>query len=81
MATLAADAADGGTAMIALAAKGEAAAEARAVRVRDRIATAAGAVPGVAAALEGEAVVLSGRGLVRRTITDPRLHDIPGWAR
>ncbi len=53
----------------------------RADAVRERVATAAGQVPGVAVTVEGDGVVLSGRGLVRRTIADPRLHDLAGWAR
>jgi hypothetical protein len=53
----------------------------RAAVVRDSIAAAAGAVPGVAAEVVGDGVVLSGRGLTRRTITDPRLHDVAGWGR
>ncbi len=53
----------------------------RADAVRERVATAAGQVPGVAVTVEGDSVVLSGRGLVRRTIGDPRLHDLAGWAR
>lgn len=61
--------------------RAEAVAERRAALVRDRVAAAAGAVPGVAVEVVGDGVVLSARGLTRRTITDPRLHAIAGWGR
>jgi hypothetical protein len=67
--------------MIGALERAEALGERRAGAVRERVAEAAGAVPGVAVAVEGDGVVLSGRGLARRTITDPRLHDIAGWGR
>ncbi len=53
----------------------------RADAARERVATAAGEVPGVAVTVEGDGVALSGRGLVRRTIADPWLHDMAGWGR
>ncbi|MDJ0278969.1 hypothetical protein QLH51_19460 [Sphingomonas sp. 2R-10] len=61
--------------------RAEAIGERRAGVVRDRVAAAAREVPGVAAEVVGDGVMLSGRGLTRRTITDPRLHDIAGWGR
>lgn len=61
--------------------RGQAVAERRADFVRARVAAVAEDVPGVAVAVEGDAVVLSGRGLARRTIVDPRLQDIAGWGR
>ncbi len=67
--------------MRAALAKGEALAERRAENARARIAAAADAVPGVRAEMVDDAVVLSGKGLARRTIVDPRLHDIAGWGR
>ncbi len=67
--------------MIGAIARAEAIAARRTDAVRERVATAAGQVPGVAVAVEGDGVVLSGRGLVRRTIGDPRLHDMAGWGR
>jgi len=67
--------------MIGAVERAEAIGARRADAVRERVATAAGQVPGVAVAVEGDGVVLSGRGLVRRTISDPRLQDIAGWAR
>ncbi|WP_242119696.1 hypothetical protein [Sphingomonas lacusdianchii] len=60
---------------------GQAVAERRAEMVRARVAAVAEDVPGVAVAVEGDAVVLSGRSLMRRTIVDPRLQDIAGWKR
>ncbi len=56
-------------------------AERRVAAVKQRVAAAAGAVPGVRAEITDDGVVLSGRGLVRRAITDPLLHDIAGWGR
>ncbi len=53
----------------------------RADEVRERVVAAAREVPGVVAEIVGDGVVLSGRGLVRRTVGDPRLHDIAGWGR
>lgn len=67
--------------MIGALERAEAVAERRAAAVRDRVAAGAGAVPGVAAEVVDDGVVLSGRGLTRRTITDPRLHAIAGWGR
>ena len=61
--------------------RGTAVAERRADAVRARVAAAAEAVPGVSVAMQGDAVVLSGRDLTRRTIVDPRLQDIAGWGR
>jgi hypothetical protein len=61
--------------------KGEAVAGRRAAVVRARVAAMAEAVPGVAVSVDGDAVVLTGRGLTRRTIVDPRLQDIAGWGR
>ncbi|MEN2747598.1 hypothetical protein [Sphingomonas sp. T9W2] len=61
--------------------KGAAVAGRRADAVRARVVAAAENVPGVAVAVEGDAVVLSGRGMTRRTIVDPRLQDIAGWGR
>ncbi|MFD1033085.1 hypothetical protein ACFQ15_00255 [Sphingomonas hankookensis] len=67
--------------MIGALERGEAVAGGRAAVVRARVAAAADAVPGVAVEMVDDSVVLSGRGLTRRTITDPRLHDIAGWGR
>jgi hypothetical protein len=67
--------------MIAAVERAEAMAARRADAVRERVVAAAGQVPGVAAEVVGDGVVLSGRGLVRRTISDPRLQDVAGWGR
>lgn len=67
--------------MIGAVARAEAIGERRAAAARERVVVAASEVPGVAAEVVGDAVVLSGRGLTRRTITDPRLHDVAGWGR
>jgi hypothetical protein len=60
--------------MRAVLARGEAAAEARVRAVAERVAAAVD-VPGVTAEVVGDDVVLSGRGLARRALTDPRLRD------
>lgn len=57
---------------------GEARAAALAVRLAGRIADA---VPGVTAVAETDRVVLTGRGLARRTVTDPLLRDLGSWVR
>lgn len=57
---------------------GAARAAAIAVRLADRI---AGAVPGVTASAEADRVVLTGRGLTRRAVTDPLLQDLGSWMR
>ena len=67
--------------MIGAVARAEMLGERRAVEVRERVVAAAGQVPGVAAEVVGDGVVLSGRGLTRRTISDHRLHDVAGWGR
>lgn len=67
--------------MRAALARGAAVAERRADAVRARVVAAAQDVPGVAVAVEGDRVVLSGKGLTRRTIVDPQLQDIAGWGR
>ncbi|MEP9400386.1 hypothetical protein [Sphingomonas sp. VNH70] len=64
-----------------LIARGQAIGAARAEAVRDRVAAAARGVPGVSASVAGERVVLAGRGLVRRTLTDPALADMAEWGR
>ncbi len=61
--------------------RGEAAGEAAAGRARERVAAAARGVGGVWADVAGDAVVLAGRGLVRRTLTDPALADMAEWGR
>ncbi|KQM85556.1 hypothetical protein ASE67_14275 [Sphingomonas sp. Leaf23] len=67
--------------MIAAVERAEAMAARRAHVVRERVVAAAREVPGVSAEVVGDGVVLSGRGLTRRTISDPRLLDIAGWGR
>ncbi len=47
-------------------------------QLADRV---AGAVPGVAVAAEADRVMLSGRDLTRRAVTDPLLHDLGSWVR
>jgi len=61
--------------------RGATVAERRAAEVRARVVAAAAAVPGVRAEAVDDVVVLSGKGLARRTIVDPRLQDIAGWGR
>ena len=63
--------------MEALEARGRAIAEARVARAVERVAEAAREVPGVRAEVEGDGVVLSGRGLGRM----PALRWIGGWLR
>lgn len=67
--------------MIGAVTRAEAIGERQAAAARGRVAEAATGVPGVAAEIVGDAVVLSGRGLTRRTVSDPRLQDIAGWGR
>ncbi|KQM24854.1 MULTISPECIES: hypothetical protein [unclassified Sphingomonas] len=67
--------------MIAAVERADAMAARWADAVRERVVAAAREVPGVAAEVVGDGVVLSGRGLVRRTISDPRLQDVAGWGR
>ncbi|MGW8188919.1 hypothetical protein [Sphingomonas hankookensis] len=67
--------------MIGALERAEALGARRAVVVRARVVAAAEEVPGVAAEVVGDGVVLSGRSLVRRTVSDPRLHDVAGWGR
>ena len=55
---------------------GVAAAQARVERKRQAIAEEADALPGVSAHVEGEAVVLEGRGLLDRWIRDAGLRNI-----
>lgn len=55
---------------------------ARAVKLAARLAgQVATAVPSIAVAAEADRVVLSGRGLVRRAVTDPLLRDLGSWVR
>ncbi len=51
-------------------------AEARTERRRRDIAEAANALPGVSAHIEGESIVLEGRGLLDRWIRDASLRNI-----
>lgn len=67
--------------MIGLIERGERAAATRARKVAETVAARVGEVPGVTAQAEGTDVVLSGRALVRRTISDARLMWIAGWMR
>ncbi|WP_294321066.1 hypothetical protein [uncultured Sphingomonas sp.] len=67
--------------MIAALKRAEAIGERRADAARARVVAAVEGVPGVAAEVVGDGVVLLGRGLVRRTVSDPRLHDVAGWGR
>lgn len=50
--------------------------EARAERVRAGIAAEAAALPGVRAHVEGEGVVLEGRGLLERWLRDAHFRDV-----
>lgn len=60
-----------------LEARGLAAAKARAARARSDLAARIWAeVPGVTATVEGQAVVIEGRGLMRRWIGDPAFRAI-----
>lgn len=56
--------------------RGAAAAEARARRRREQIAAEAEALPGVSAHVEGDEVVLEGRGLLDRWLRDASLRNI-----
>lgn len=67
--------------MIGALERAEAIGARRAEQARERVVAAARTVPGIAVEIVGDGVVLSGRGLVRRTIDDPRLHDMAGWGR
>lgn len=49
-----------------------------AAQLAERIAEA---VPGVAAAAEADHVILTGRGLARRAMTDPLLQGLGSWVR
>lgn len=55
--------------MAGLAARGSALAERTAVARREEVAAALDALPGVRASVEGAAVVATGRGLIRRRLT------------
>jgi alpha-beta hydrolase superfamily lysophospholipase len=57
---------------------GAARAAAVAAQLADRITDA---VPGLTVAAEADRVVLSGRGLARRAVTDPLLRDLGSWVR
>lgn len=57
---------------------GEARATALAARLAGRIAEAA---PGVTAVAETDRVILTGRGLARRAVTDPLLRGLGSWVR
>ncbi|KQM96667.1 hypothetical protein ASE78_11865 [Sphingomonas sp. Leaf25] len=81
MAAVAADADRECAAMRALTERGRTAGAARAAKVRERVAVRAGRVAGVTVAVEGDAVVLSGRGLARRSITDPAFAQVAEWGR
>lgn len=52
-----------------------------AARRRDLAAKIENGVPGVRAAVEGERVVLGGRGLRRRRLSDPALRWLGRWMR
>lgn len=67
--------------MIGAVERAEVIGERRAAAVRAKVVAAAREVPGVAAEVVDDGVVLSGRSLVRRTVDDPRLYDIAGWGR
>lgn len=67
--------------MIGALERAEALGARRAVVVRARVVAAAEEVPGVAAEVVGDGVMLSGRGLTRRTVSDPRLQAVAGWGR
>jgi len=56
-------------------------AKARRERVVARLASALEAVPGLRAEIVAAGVVLIGRGLARRALTDPRLRWIAGLVR
>lgn len=54
--------------------------ERRVAQVRGAVAALLrAAVPGAAVEETGEGVAVTGRGLVRRWIADPRLRDPAGW--
>lgn len=55
--------------------------ERRAAGLRERIAARLGALPGVAAHVEGERIMIEGRGLERRRMAEPALRWIGGWLR
>lgn len=57
---------------------GTARAAAVAARLADRVADA---VPGLAATAQADRVVLTGRDLTRRAVTDPLLRDLGSWVR
>ena len=57
---------------------GAARAAAVAAQLAERVADA---VPGVAVSVEADRVVLTGRGLARRAVTDPLLRDLGSWLR
>jgi hypothetical protein len=61
-------------------ARGQAAGERRVAAVVARVAGELGAVPGVMVTIEGDAVVIAGRGLGRRAWDEPALRW-PGGAR
>jgi hypothetical protein len=66
--------------MAGIEARGRAAAEARAAARRRAMAAAVAAqVPGVNARVEGEAVILSGAGLMARWAGDPWLRNPALW--
>ncbi|MBD8679837.1 hypothetical protein [Sphingomonas sp. CFBP 13720] len=67
--------------MIALARRGVALGEARARDAVERVAAEVAAVPGVTVEIVADGVVLSGRGLARRAVSDARLRDLAGWMR
>ena len=67
--------------MIALAKRGVALGEARALDAAERVAAEVAAVPGVTVEIVADGVVLSGRGLARRAVSDAQLRDLAGWMR
>ena len=57
-------------------------ADARAAKLAARLAAEIGdGVPGVTAAAEADRVILSGRGLSLRAVTDPLLQGLGSWVR
>lgn len=64
------------SALAGLLMRGQRIAREAAERRRERIVAEAGDMPGVTASVEGEAVVLEGRGLMRRWASDLAFREI-----
>ena len=62
--------------MARLVERGRALGDRRAARVRDEVAAVLGAVPDVAVTVEGEEVIVAGRGVRWRAVSEPALRWI-----